>query len=259
MLFAFVACSPESSNSEGDSLLPGEVIPPSESEMVSMTEEEMETIKTLICYYSMPQDYSINTELELTDSNGDTIIITEEVEGKDGKEETEETKYSANGKITDNNVTYTVDDLVVTESSADVYTIENGSILKGEDKLEAKGAFYAIVSLYPDRRNSEIGYKLNQRGEVYKENLVDTKTREVVGSGKETVITEETNGNGMSVHVYDWTVGESRLQAKQTYNYSYSEDSSMSGSAEFNYLALNGKFFDKTSCAKLAEYFFKSE
>lgn len=254
MLFAFVACSPDSSDSPDDNLLPGEVVPPSESEMVSASDEDMKKF-AYVDASAVVIDCSRKIELEITDNNGDTITINTEVECKDSSETT---KYTANGKVTITKYTttkgtYTVDNLVVTKSSSGEYKIEGGSALKGESKMEAKDAYEAINGVISECRHGETdfkSYKFDEKEDVSNTKLLDHENKEV-GSGKSARRCTITQDGSTTLDVYDWTVNGTRFQWKVTYNKSFVSDET---STKVYYAALNGKFFDEASCAKLAEY-----
>ena len=259
MLFAFVACSPDSSDSPDDNLLPGEVVPPSESEMVSASDEDIKKLDIIFNVSPRPIDYSKNQELEVTDNSGNTITINTEVECKDNSETM---KCTANGKITVGDITYTADNLVVTKSSSGEYKIEEGSALKGESKMEAKDAvddaLGSVINSLPSQNNSSKSdfksYKFDEQSVISKEKLLEPSkdgSGKEVGSGKSARRCTITQDGSTSLYVYDWTVNETRFQAKFTVNY----DDSGKSSTKVYYCALNGKFFDEASCAKLAEYF----
>ncbi len=256
MLFAFVACNPNSSSSSassGDETLPGEVTPPAESERKSMSEDDINKVAGIIRYESYKSEYTSvcrNTKIEVDFGESGTLSTKSNEDWKDSLKagDIAET-VTANGKIIIGSDSYVVDNLVLSgkaKKSTYValydFSIEKGSITKNGTAISAEDAFFFLESnqdkFYKDSQC--ISYSRVIKSET-KGNLVDSNGK-IVGS--ETLVGEytKTKDNEIGIYVYDYTIGNSRIQAKIR---------ETERKPSIDYVALDGVFFDKASCDKL--------
>ncbi len=258
MLFAFVACNPNSSSSSSadDALLPGEVTPPAESERKSMSEDEITKVDEYLegIYSSNWKDTEVVSEykIEIDFGESGTLSIESNEDWKDSLKEGDIAEtVTANGKITVGSDLYVVDNLELvgkvkstsTHAGGYDYAIEKGSITENGTAMKAGDAYSLLLnSPYKFLEDDKCKAYSRSEKEQTKMNLIgdDGKT---IGSGTDVEIRTRTKDENEGVYVYDLTIDGSRIQAKMTF----------SGEAEMSidYAALDGSFFDKASCDKL--------
>ncbi len=260
MLFAFVACNPNSSSSSSadDALLPGEVTPPAESERKSMSEAD---IKKVVEYYgTLFSNKSVMTEvvrerkIEVDFGESGTLSIKSNEDWEDSLKAGDSVEtVTANGKITIGNDTYVVDNLVLegkvkanpAHGGEYDYAIEKGSITKNGTAM-IPGDAYSFLLYNSDKFTEDDQCKVYTEEDTKKTTMkaVDEKGK-TIGTGTEVEKDTDINGEEKSVWVYDFTIDGSKIQIKM----------SLTGEDDYSidYASLDGVFFDKASCDKLME------
>ena len=248
MLFAFVSCSPEASSGATDStLLLGEVTPPSEGERVAASDEDLKQVQSILGARYSKTESSAKTSFELDFGNDGKITIT--IEGTSSK-----SKATANGQVKIDGVVYKADNFVLklamTSDGKKVTTIESGSFLKDGTAMTATEAM-DFLSNCIDGDVSENSKCIGEKIKGYQTSKVEIKGTDgtIIGTG---TLTEEdtlTKDSYLFVYVFDYIVDGVRVQAKMR------ESSTASDRYDFDYIALNGKFFNEESLTKFAGIF----
>ncbi len=260
MLFAFVACNPDSSSSSSsqeDEPLPNEVTPPAESERKSMSDAEIvEGVKyyELFCSNKSKITEVVRDRETLYDygENG-TLSIKYDEDWKDSLKVGDSVEtVTANGKMMIENDSYAVDNLVlVGRIKADPshggdydYTIEKGSVTKNETKMTKEEVCDFLLNNTSKFKDSNLKAYTDEETKKTTMKVIDEKGI-TIGIGTEIEKDTSINDEEKSVWVYDFTVNGSRIQCK--IRYSEKEGGSI------DYFALDGVFFDKASCEKLMD------
>ncbi len=258
MLFAFVACNPNSSSSSSadDALLPGEVTPPAESEKKSMSDAD---IVKVAGYWNV--FYSDNSKIEIVRERkievdfgeSETLSIKENSEEKEGVDDT--TTFTVDGKITVGSDSYVVDNLVLVYTEKHTsgqtpsfdYAIKEGSITKNGTAMNAKDAYTFLGTNFSGDDQCK-AYTVEDNKQTNFQFFDDNG--KTIGIGTEIAKYTTTKDEDMKgVLIYDCTIDGSRIQAKTR----------QSGrEMSIDYVALDGVFFDKTSCDKLLSLIYKS-
>lgn len=238
MIFAFVSCNPEASDSSASSgSLPGEVTPPSEDERKSMSDADIKLAYTYFEYSikDVEESSSMSLSLKVSSEKIGTITVKEESEGTNSK-------TTVNGNIKIGTDEYKVENLVFTQNSSSLPAIEKGSLSKNGETL-ANDKLLAALSLigdYVEKHMEDFDtYEYNQRGSC---KVKLEKDNVAVGSGIMSGSIRVTQDSESAIQVYDITVNGVRLQTK-----AHSDGEGVI----FDYIALDGNFFDKESIRKL--------
>lgn len=244
MLFAFVSCSPEASSGATDSnLLPGEVTPPSESERVAATDEEItkaQSILELGYNYKETESYEkLRVELDFADDG--KITITGEANSTDYK-------AAVNGQIKTGGVVYKADNLVLKGNLSNTeIKIESGRILKGGTEMTATEAKDFISNCVDGGVSDDpkcTGYDGKGYSSSKRELFGSDGTK--IGTGTLTRDMIVTKDGYLTISVFDYTVDSGRVQAKMRES---------NESTTFDYIAFDGKFFDEESVTKFLRHF----
>lgn len=234
MLFAFVSCSPEASSGADSNLLPGEVIPPGESERVVASDEDIAKINAVL---DLDRKYTSTVNKLVFDfgDNGKINITLDNVsEG--------ELKAVVNGQIKIDGAVYKADNLVLKykiSSSDPEATIESGSMLKDGTEMSASDV-YAFIN--EKNLSTKDQFKEAKMLLTYKMDLLDSDNNKV-GTGIMCTEITVTKDSEYTVIIYDFTANSARVQVK------------ISGKADskptIEYVALNGKFFNEESINRM--------
>ncbi len=254
MLFAFVACNPNSSSSSSadDTLLPGEVTPPADSERKSMSDADINKVAGALMYYDRTE-CSSEDKREVDFGEDGTLSIKKTEYWKDGmKEGDRAATVTANGKITVGGDSYVVDNLELSGKTKRstyyapnyLYDIENGSIKKNGTAMGADQAYSFLLDRTDFYKDAKCKAYTEESSEQSKLKILDDNDT-AIGSGTATEKCMKTMDEWNCVWVYDLTVNGSDIQVK------ISEKGE--GNYSIDYAALDGSFFDKASCDKLME------
>lgn len=237
MVFAFVSCSPDASSAADSNLLPGEVIPPGESERIAASDEDIAKIDAVLDLENKNTSTTNKLVFDFGDNGKINITLENISEG--------ELKAVVNGQIKIDGVVYKADNLVlkIKISSTDPETtIESGSMMKDGTEMSASDAYAFIVSLDEENIATKDQFKEAKMLLIYKMDLLDSDKNKV-GTGTMCIETTVTKDSTYYVYVYDYTADSVRVQLKM---------SGKPGSKPtIEYVALNGEFFNVESINRL--------
>ncbi len=233
-LISFTSCSPDSSSASDEAtLLKGEVVPPSDDELATMTDEEVKTVLYVLALHTetISGKSEIKTEIDYGDEG--KISIEEDTEDKENGDYSR--TFTVNGEMTKGSDVYKVDNLVIiVTSSSGIYSYEkvSGSALKNSEEMTAEEAFSSLLANIDKEKLSSQSYKYWASG-VEERNLLDGD--KLVGTGTFACEYTTTKEDGISGrYVYDYTVGDVEFKAKTV---------ASSNKASVAYISINGKFF----------------
>lgn len=238
MVFAFVSCNPDSASD----LLPGEVTPPEESKRVSASDEEIKSVNSALDLSPEDSYMQIKIEADSGDDGKISITITTELSKS-------ATECVVNGLIKIDGVVYKADNLILTVNVVEGKTkssIESGKMFKDGTEMTAEEVSSA-VELFSEMNTDDYPQLIEVK-------LMTTRKGDLLDSDKTKVGTGTLSGeftltaDGIStVFIYDYVVNDVRIQAKIR---------GLSSSSEpvIDYIAVNGKFFDKESITKLLQF-----
>ncbi len=239
MLFAFVSCSPEASSGADSNLLPGEVIPPGESERVTASDEDIAKVNAVL---DLDQKYTSTINQLVFDfgDNGKINITLDNVsEG--------ELKAVVNGQIKIDGAVYKADNLVLKykiSSSDPETTIESGSMLKDGTEMSASDVYAFINNLDEEDLSTKDQFKEAKLLLTYKMDLVNSDNKKV-GTGTMCLETTVTKDSKYAVAVFDCTADSVRVQVKIS--------AKADAEPTIEYVALNGKFFNEGSINRMKD------
>lgn len=239
MVFAFVSCNPDSASD----LLPGEVTPPEESKRVSASDEEISSVYSALDLSPEDSYMQIKFEADSGDDGKISITITSDL-SKSAAE------CVVNGLIKIDGVEYRADHLILTVKETDGKTkasIESGKMFKDGTEITAEEVLSAVELFsemdaddYPQLK--EVKAMVTHKGDLF------DSGKNKVGTGTCTLETTLTaDGEFAVLKIYDYVVNDVRIQAKKRILSSSSE-------LVIDYIAINGKFFDKESITRFMQF-----
>ncbi len=252
MLFAFVACNPDSSSSSSsqeDEPLPNEVTPPAESERKSMSDVDILKVSGYfdILYENSKTDVVRENKVEVDFGDSGSLSIKED---RNEKDHVYDATFTATGEMILGSDSYVVDNLVLVCKGkygggvTAQYTIEKGSVTKNAATMSAEEAYYFLSSTESFNEDSKCKAYTAVENKQTKFEIFDNDG-ETIGNGTEIEKVTSINNEEKGVWVYDFTVKGSRIQCKIRYSEKEGES--------IDYFALDGVFFDKASCEKLMD------
>lgn len=266
MVFAFVSCSPDagtSTDSAESNLLPGEVIPPSDGDLVSATDEEIEKLLSLLFMKDVTYDkdkVTVSKEKYEVDFGSDGKLTME------GDKTSSDTTINIKGQIKVNGITYKADNLVLvttsSESGKDSTKIKSGSMTKDGKNMTADEITAFMKSLIKETfgvGRSDCAWT-EEEMESYTVNILDGDSNKI-GNGTVTNRATATRSNSKykmeEINIVDYTINEDRLQMEMSgggeFDFSSSATFKLDFDIDIDYIALNGKFFDEKSMKKIKE------